>query len=96
MIIKSKPISMPEATKYLEKENLKGFIKKFNKLKSQEAEDFRAKLEELNLMKINEKNITKIIDLLPTNQEEINKIFNNLSLDENETTKIIDVVKQFK
>ncbi len=98
MIRKSEPLSMAEATEYLgkEQENLKGFIGKFTKLKVQNAKDFRKKLEELDLMKMNEKHISKIIDLLPASSEEVNKIFTDISLDEDETKKIIDVVKQFE
>lgn len=89
---------MAEATEYLgkEQENLKGFASKFTVLKVQQAKDFRKKLKELDLMKVNEKHISKIIDLLPISSEEINKIFTDVSLDEDETKKIIDIVKQFK
>ena len=98
MIRKSEPLSMAEATEYLgkEQENLKGFISKFTGLKVQQAKDFRKKLRELDLMKVNERHISKVIDLLPTSSEEINKIFTDVSLDEDETKKIIDVVKQFE
>lgn len=89
---------MIEATEYLQKEDedIKSFINKFTELKLQQGKDFRKKLKQLNLMKISEKHISKIIDILPTNQEEINKIFTDISLDEDEIKKIIDIVKQFK
>lgn len=98
MIRKSEPLSMIESTEYLgkENENLKGFIGKFTKLKLQQGKDFRKKLEELDLMKLNDKHISKIIDTIPTNQEEVNKIFTDVNLDENEIKKIIDIVKQFE
>jgi len=98
MIKKSEAISMAEATEYLSKdqENIKGFIGKFTKLKVKDAKEFRKKLEELDLMKMNERQISKVIDLLPDNAEEINKIFTDVSLNEDETKKIIDIVKQFK
>ncbi len=97
MIINSTPLSASESDEYFgkEQENLKSFIGKFTKLNIKQAKEFRKKLEELNLMKMNAKHISKIIDLIPTNQEEINKIFTDISLDENETKKIIDIVKQF-
>jgi len=98
MIKKSTPLSMVEATKYLgkDKENIKGFIGKFNKLKSKEGEEFRKKLRELNLMKVNDNQISKVIDIIPATTEEVHKIFTDISLNEDETKKIIDVVKQFK
>ena len=47
-------------------------------------------------MKINEKHIAKLIDILPETAEEINKIFNDVELDEDETKKILDTIKEFK
>lgn len=98
MIRKSEPLSMAEASEYLgkEQENLKGFIGKFTKIKPAQAKDFRKKLEELDLMKMNERHISKVIDLLPTTSEEVNKIFPDVSLNEDETKKIVDIVKQFE
>ncbi len=98
MIIKSDSLSASEAKEYLKKDQevIKSFIGKFAKLSPKQAKDFRGKLEDLELMKMNSKHISKIIDLLPTNSEEINKIFTDLSLDENEANKIIDIVKQFE
>ena len=98
MTIKSNPLSASESKEYFgkEQENLKSFISKFTKLNIKQSKDFRKKLEELNLMKMNAKHVSKIIDLLPTTQEEINKIFIDIGIDENETKKIIDVVKQFE
>lgn len=98
MIIKSEPLSMVEATEYLgkENENLKGFIGKFTKLKLQQGKDLKKKLEDLNLMKMNEKHISKIIDTFPTTSEEVNKVFIDINLDENEIKKIVEIVKQFE
>lgn len=97
MIRQSKALSMAEAKEYIskEQENLKGFISKFTKLSPAQAKDMRKKLEELNLMKLNEKHIVKVIDLLPQTPEEINKIFVDVSLDEEEMQKITNVVKEF-
>ncbi len=98
MIIKNTPLSASESKEYLgkEQEPLKLFIDKFTKLNVKQAKDFKKKLEALNLMKMNEQHISKIIDILPSNSEEINKIFVDMSLDENEENKILDLVKQFE
>ncbi|MBI2004003.1 hypothetical protein HYS72_00910 [Candidatus Pacearchaeota archaeon] len=98
MIIKSAPLSASESKEYLGKEHetLKSFINKFTELNAKQAKDFRKKLEDLNLMKLNAKNISKVIDIMPANLEEINKIFTDISLDENEANKILDIVKQFE
>lgn len=101
MITKMTELSMAESTEYLDKKNEQeantlAFIKKFTDLKAKDAKEMRKKLQELDLVKLNEESITKIIDLLPENQEEINKIASSSNLDEDETKKVLDIVKQFK
>lgn len=98
MIRKSGSLSMAEAIEYLGKDqaDLKTFLGRFTRLKVQQAKDLREKLRELNLIKMNEKSISKVIDSMPTTSEEVNKIFTDVSLDEDETKKIIDAVKQFE
>jgi len=96
MIKSNKPLSMAESTEYLEKEsNAMIFIKKFDVISVKDAKDIRKKLDNLNLIKMNDFHISKIIDLVPEKAEEINKIFIDVGLDENETKKILDVVKEF-
>lgn len=92
---------MAESKEYIKddsenEEVMNSFIKKFIKLKPAEAKELRQKLEALDLMKMREEYVAKIIDLLPDNQEDLNKIFNDTGLDEDETKKILDTVKEFK
>ncbi len=89
MIKTNELLSMAEATEYISKENsinVKGFIKKFTKMKPKEAKELKKKLIELDMMKLRAEQIVKIIDFLPENQEDLNKIV-DISLDENETVK---------
>ena len=101
MIKNNTPLSMAESVEYLDgtkdggKEML-SFIKKFTKLKTKEAKELRKKIQDLELIKLDDKNISKILDVLPENAEELNKIFVGISLDEDETKKILDTVKEFK
>ena len=97
MIKTNELLSMAEAIEYLDKDNtdVKGFIKKFTKLKPKEAKELRKKLGDLDMMKLRAEQIVKIIDLLPENQEDLNKIV-DVSLDEDETKKILETVKEFK
>jgi len=97
MIIEEKPLSMAEAKEYLIEEDseIKGFIKKFVKLDHKKAKEFTEKIKGLDLMKVKDSHIAKIIDLTPENGEELNKIFVDVILDENETSKILEIVKQF-
>ena len=92
---------MIEASAYVKKsqdseKDLLGFIKKFTDLKVGNGKEMREKLRELNFMKINEKHISKIIDLLPENSEELNKIFVDFGLDKDESQKVLEIVKQYK
>ena len=101
MIKDSKPLSMAEALEYVksskdEGKEIKVFIKKFTKLSPKDAKELRKKLEALNILKIDSRQISKIIDLLPENVEDLNKVAVGLSLDEEESKNILDVVKEFK
>lgn len=92
---------MAEATKYIkdskeEGKDVLGFIKKFTKLKPSKAKELREKLELLDIIKIDDKQISKIIDLLPEKEEELNKTFVGINLDEEESKKILGVIKEFK
>ena len=101
MIINNVPLSMAEVTEYAEKDkesekNVNAFIKKFTKLNAKEAKKLRKKLEELELMKMGEKHVCKIMDVMPENSEEVNKIFIDVSLNEDETKKILETIQEFK
>lgn len=92
---------MAESLEYIEKDKksekpVADFIKKFSKISPKEAKELRKKLEELKIVKMNDSNISKLIDILPEKAEEINKIFIDIGLDENETKKILDTIKEFK
>ena len=102
MIISNKPLSMAESLKYVQHEEedsktgVKGFIKKFVKISTKDAEEMRKKLEELDILKMKDEHIAKIIDLLPEDSEDLNKIFSDISLDEDESNKILEIIKQYK
>jgi len=99
MIIEKKSLSISEASEYLSKDtesDIKGFVKKFLILKPKEAKELREKLQKLDLLKIKEEHIAKVIDFMPETNEDINKIFSDVSLDENETKKILETIKEFK
>jgi len=100
MINEMKPLSLPEAKKIVEdtKDELEitGFLKKFTKLDVKKAEGMRKELESLDMLKVKEEHIVKIIDLLPEDASDINKIFSDVSLDENEINKILEVIKKYK
>ncbi len=97
MIKKRTPLSMAEVMEYAkDNEELMKFIKNFNQLKENDAKSLRKKLVELNMMKMKEDHIAKIIDTIPQDNEDLNKIFIGVSLDENETNNILNTIKEFK
>jgi DNA-directed RNA polymerase subunit F len=99
MIIERKCLSMPEAEKYVDKEacsEIVGFMKKFVKIDSKKAEELRKKLEELDLIKLREEHIAKILELVPDNKEDLSKIFTDVSLEEEEYAKILETIKGTK
>ena len=101
MIINRKPLSMIEALKYIKKEESEetdviGFIKKFSKMKKEKAEALQKNLTGLELLKVRDEHITKIIDLMPESAEELNKIFVDVNLDDEEAKKILNTIKETK
>lgn len=88
---------MSESVEYMEKEDpLTGFVKKFTKLDSEKAKELRNKIEELGIIKINEKYVAKLIDTLPRDKDELNKIFVDVSLSEDEANKILETIKPYR
>lgn len=101
MIKNTTPLSMSEATTYLkgakdDGKEMKGFIKKFTKLKAADSKKLREKIKEMNIIQINDIHISKIIDVLPENTEELNKIFVGVGLTDEESKGILEAVKEFK
>lgn len=99
MIKETKPLSMAEAAEFVKKKDseidMGTFIKKFVKLNPKKTKELRASIEGLDLMKVSDKHISKLIDILPENKEEINKIFTDIGLDEDETNKLLEEIKKF-
>jgi len=90
------PLSIPETSAYIEDSTMKSFLKKFTNLNAEKAKDLRKRIQDLNILKINDKHISKIIDLLPEDKESLNKIFQEANLDENETNNILHAIKETK
>ncbi|MEM0465144.1 MAG: hypothetical protein QXW97_00385 [Candidatus Pacearchaeota archaeon] len=100
MIIDRTPISLNEVEEILKKipdgnkkEEMEIFLKKFLKTKNEQAKKIKEQLEKLDLIKIKQEHIVKIIDLLPSDAFDLNKIFIDVSLNEDETNKILEIVK---
>jgi len=91
-LINEKPIPMYELKEELEKikkrdeeleENAKAseeYLKKFLKIKKQEAEKLKQELEKLNIPRLKEQHIAKIIDLLPKTPEDVKLVLEGYSI----------------
>jgi DNA-directed RNA polymerase subunit F len=100
MAIKEKrPISMAEVTALVgdsEKAlSIKRFIKNFSKISAEKAIELQKELEALDLIKLKDYHIVKIVDFLPQDASELNKVASDISLDTEEIAKIVDVVKKY-
>ena len=98
MIKSTKAISMAESQEFISEEQpeTRAFIRHFTELGFEEAKEIREKFLALDMIKLNEKHISKIIDILPEDKDELSKILSDVSLDENETNSILDIIKQYK
>lgn len=101
MIKYREPISMTESMEYAEdgkdgEADIKKFIKKFVKLKPEDAKKLKDKINSLGLIKLKNEYISKIIDIMPENRDGLNKIFTEISLDEDESKKVLDLVDEFR
>jgi len=102
MIHETKPLTMAETEELLkesttseEQRELKTFIKKFKTLKLEKAKQLREELGKLDLVKMKEEYLVKLVDLVPTDESDINKIFTEVSLDKDETNKILEITKKY-
>lgn len=104
MIIEKSSISLAEAKEILKEidteksKKINSFIKKFVKIKEEDAKKLRIELDKLDIPKIGRDEITKIIDVLPEDAEDLRKIFSgtDISLNQEETTKILETVQKFR
>ena len=98
MIKNTKALSMAEARAYLGENTaeLNAFIKDFSSIEPEKAAELREKLLELDLIKLNEKHISKIIDTLPEDKAALNEILTDVNMDENESNNILQTIKEYK
>ena len=97
------PLTMNEVEDILEKlpdnekkEKTNLFLKKFIVATNSQSKKIRTELEKLDLSKLKEEHLIKIIDIFPQDASDLNKIFTDVSLNEDETNKILEIVKNSK
>ena len=74
------------------------YIKKFTKAKPEKIKSLKKALQDLDIIKLNQKSIAKIIDLMPEEPEDLRKIFfgEDIALEQDEISKILETVKKHK
>jgi len=74
---------------------IKKFIKNFSKIPVEKAKEMEKELKALDLIKLKDTHIVKIVDFMPSSASELNKIVIDISLSQEEIDKILDVVKKY-
>lgn len=103
MILDRKPVNLNEVKKILneipeneQKSQMEIYVKKFIKISAEKAKKIKESIEKLDLLKLKNEHIVKIIDLMPEDVSDLNKIFTEVTLNEDEINKILEIVKQNK
>jgi len=99
MIRESTPLTMAEVSKLAgstEKEiNVKKFVAQFISISYEKAIEMKEELKNLDLIKLKEEHIVKIVDFKPADAVELNKIVLDASLDQDEINKILEITKKY-
>jgi DNA-directed RNA polymerase subunit F len=100
MVVKEEnPITMAEVVALAgdseKAEEIKKFIKKFNKMDVKVAQEMKESLRALDLIKLKEEHIVKIVDFVPKNAIDLNKVLVEVSLDADEVNKILEVTGKY-
>ena len=76
---------------------MKDFIKKKkdNLIALDKAKALKEELKDLNLLKLKDEHIVKIVDFLPEDAADLSKVIPEVSLDQDEVNKILEVVKKY-
>ena len=104
MIKEKKSITLAEARELLKQSDnekakaLADFIKKFVKMSAADAEKLMKSLEALDLAKLRQEDIVKLIDFMPEDSEDIRKVFSgsDINLDQDEISKVLEALKHKK
>jgi len=98
MIQNSTPLTLAEVVELAgegeKAQKTKMFVKRFVKIKADEAKKIKQELKELDILKLKDEHIVKIIDFMPEDSTDLSKVISEVSLDQDEINKIFDVIKK--
>jgi DNA-directed RNA polymerase subunit F len=98
MIHEKDALSLSESIEFVNKEKRADFLafaKKFIQLNPKEAKELKEKIVEMQLIKIRDSHIAKIIDVLPKDKEDLLKIVTDVDLNEEEINSILSLIKEY-
>ena len=100
MIKESRPVSMAEVVELAgdsdKAKEIKKFVKNFDVLSFKKADELAKEIKELDLIRLKDEHIVKIVDFVPTSAAELNKVIIDVSLDADEVNKILEITGKFK
>ncbi len=98
-IKEEKPLTMSEVVSIIrdtEKTKIvKEFIKQFDVIDLEKAMELKEKLTNLELLKLKEQHIIKIVDFMPKEATELNKVLSDVNLDADEINKVLEVTRKY-
>lgn len=98
-VTEERPITMAEVISLAgdsdKAEEIKKFIKNFNKMDVEKALEMKEELKALDLIKLKDEHIVKIVDFVPKDASELNKVIIEVSLDSDEVAKILEVTGKY-
>ena len=94
-----RPITMAEVVNLVGDSDkaveIKKFIKTFNKMDVKKAIEMKEELKTLDLIRLKDEHIVKIVDFIPKDASELNKVIIEISLDSDEVAKILEVTGKY-
>ena len=99
VVTEERPITLAEVVSLAgdseKAEEIKKFIKNFNKMDVKKALEMKEELKALDLIKLKDEHIVKIVDFTPKDASKLNKVIIEVSLDSDEVTKILEVTGKY-
>jgi len=99
VVRENKPVTMAEVSSLVGDSDksvlIKDFIKTFDILSVEKSMELVEELKKLDLIKLKDLYIVKIVDFMPGDAAELNKVVSGVSFDQEEITKILDVVGKY-
>lgn len=71
------------------------YLNTFVSLSEKEAKDLRKKIEDLNISRLKERHIVKVLDIMPDDLDGLKALFTgeNITIKQEDLTKILEVIK---